>query len=66
MGMDTRVVALKEEYGISNGQPSLHALCLAALTVKEKERVVHIGAGAGYYTGIFCDVDFHLWNGLRL
>ncbi len=46
------VVALEEERGINNGQPSLHARCLAALNVKEEESVIHIGAGAGYYTAI--------------
>ena len=38
--------------GINNGQPSLHALCLAALKICEGENVVHIGAGTGYYTAI--------------
>jgi protein-L-isoaspartate(D-aspartate) O-methyltransferase len=46
------VVALKEEDAINNGQPSLHALCLAALRIKEGELVLHIGAGGGYYTAI--------------
>ena len=46
------LVALDEDRGINNGQPSLHALCLAALKVKEGERVTHIGAGSGYYTAI--------------
>lgn len=30
----------------------VHAICLAALNVKEGKRVVHIGAGAGYYTAV--------------
>jgi protein-L-isoaspartate(D-aspartate) O-methyltransferase len=46
------VVALEPDRGINNGQPSLHALCLAALNVKEGETIVHIGAGGGYYTAI--------------
>ena len=46
------VVALEPERGINNGQPSLHARCLAALNVKEGETIVHIGAGGGYYTAI--------------
>lgn len=46
------VVALEEERGINNGQPSLHTRCLAALDVREGEIVVHIGAGVGYYTAI--------------
>jgi protein-L-isoaspartate(D-aspartate) O-methyltransferase len=46
------VVALEAEHGINNGQPSLHARCLAALDVREGENVVHIGAGVGYYTAV--------------
>jgi protein-L-isoaspartate(D-aspartate) O-methyltransferase len=38
--------------GINNGQPSLHAVCLAALKLEPGERVVHIGAGTGYYTAL--------------
>ena len=37
---------------LNNGQPSLHAFCLAALAPKKGERVVHVGAGTGYYTTI--------------
>jgi len=50
------VVALEEERGINNGQPALHALCLAALRVKEGESVVHIGAGTGYYTAVLAEL----------
>ena len=46
------LVALEEERRINNGQPMLHALCLAALNVTEGETVVHIGAGSGYYTAV--------------
>lgn len=38
--------------GINNGQPSLHAQCLAALQPQIGETVVHVGAGGGYYTAI--------------
>jgi protein-L-isoaspartate(D-aspartate) O-methyltransferase len=38
--------------GINNGQPGLHALCLAACEPLPGETVVHIGAGTGYYTAI--------------
>ena len=38
--------------GLNNGQPSLHAMCLAALAPSEGERVVHVGAGTGYYTAM--------------
>ncbi len=45
-------VALEKDRQINNGQPTLHAVCLAALGVKEGESVVHIGAGTGYYTAL--------------
>jgi protein-L-isoaspartate(D-aspartate) O-methyltransferase len=45
-------VALKSEGSINNGQPTLHAACLASLNPKDGETVVHIGAGAGYYTAL--------------
>ena len=46
------VIALVPEKRINNGQPSLHAACLAMLQPKRGESVVHVGAGAGYYTAI--------------
>jgi protein-L-isoaspartate(D-aspartate) O-methyltransferase len=46
------LVGLATERGINNGQPSLHARCLAACSVRFDERVVHVGAGTGYYTAI--------------
>ncbi len=46
------LVALKSEVQINNGQPSLHAVCLAALRVKDGETVVHVGAGTGYYSAV--------------
>jgi len=45
-------VALKSEGSINNGQPTLHAACLASLNPRDGETVVHIGAGAGYYTAL--------------
>jgi protein-L-isoaspartate(D-aspartate) O-methyltransferase len=45
-------VALKEAEQINNGQPLLHAACLAALGVREGEDVVHVGAGTGYYSAL--------------
>lgn len=38
--------------GLNNGEPSLHATCLAALRPMPGDRVVHVGAGTGYYTTI--------------
>jgi protein-L-isoaspartate(D-aspartate) O-methyltransferase len=46
------LIAIDAGRGINNGQPSLHALCIDALGVKEGGTVVHVGAGAGYYTAI--------------
>jgi len=46
------VVALAPERGINNGQPVLHAINLAALNVKPGEKILHVGAGTGYYTAV--------------
>src|SRR5262249_28767306 len=45
-------IALKVEGHVNNGQPTLHAACIAALAVQEGETIVHVGAGTGYYTTI--------------
>jgi protein-L-isoaspartate(D-aspartate) O-methyltransferase len=39
-------------WGLNNGQPSLHARCLAALEPGKGEHAVHVGAGTGYYTAV--------------
>jgi protein-L-isoaspartate(D-aspartate) O-methyltransferase len=44
------VVSLGGVGHLNNGQPTLHAFCIAALDPSKGERVVHIGAGTGYYT----------------
>ncbi len=44
------VISLGTKEALNNGEPSLHALCLAALAPQKGERVVHVGAGTGYYT----------------
>jgi protein-L-isoaspartate(D-aspartate) O-methyltransferase len=46
------LVGLATDRKINNGQPSLHARCLAAAAPMPGETVVHIGAGTGYYTAI--------------
>src|SRR5579863_8871585 len=46
------LVSLGGVPGLNNGQPSLHAICIAALELRRGERVVHIGAGTGYYTAV--------------
>jgi protein-L-isoaspartate(D-aspartate) O-methyltransferase len=45
-------IALLPDRQINNGQPSLHARCLAALQIKQGEALVHVGAGTGYYTAV--------------
>ena len=46
------LIGLATDRKINNGQPSLHARCLAAAAPMRGETVVHIGAGTGYYTAI--------------
>ena len=46
------LVGLATDRRINNGQPSLHARCLAAAAPAGGETVVHVGAGTGYYTAI--------------
>jgi protein-L-isoaspartate(D-aspartate) O-methyltransferase len=46
------VVSLAADRHINNGQPVLHAICLAALNIQQGEKILHIGAGTGYYTAI--------------
>lgn len=50
------LIGLDPERKINNGQPSLHARCIAALDPKPGESVVHVGAGTGYYTAILADL----------
>lgn len=46
------VVAIDPDRGINNGEPHLHARCLAALDVRDGEHAIHVGSGTGYYTAI--------------
>ena len=46
------LIGLATDRGINNGQPSLHARCLAACAPRSGETAVHIGAGTGYYTAV--------------
>lgn len=45
-------IAIDHNLGINNGQPSLHAKCISRLQIEAGSRVVHVGAGSGYYTAI--------------
>lgn len=44
--------ALAAERGVNNGSPSLHARWLHHAGLKPGARVVHVGAGTGYYTAL--------------
>ncbi|MGH8784159.1 MAG: protein-L-isoaspartate O-methyltransferase family protein [Cupriavidus necator] len=50
------LISLAPERGINNGQPSLHALCMAAAGVAAGQCVVHVGAGTGYYTAVLAEL----------
>lgn len=50
------LVAIAPERGINNGQPSLHARCIAACAPAAGETVLHIGAGTGYFSAILADL----------
>jgi protein-L-isoaspartate(D-aspartate) O-methyltransferase len=50
------LIGLDTDRKINNGQPSLHARCIAALDPQPGESVVHVGAGTGYYTAILADL----------
>jgi protein-L-isoaspartate(D-aspartate) O-methyltransferase len=50
------VVALAPDRSINNGEPSLHARCLAAVAPKPGESVLHVGTGTGYYTALLANL----------
>jgi protein-L-isoaspartate(D-aspartate) O-methyltransferase len=50
------LVVLDAARGVNNGSPSLHALMLHHLAVRPGDRVVHIGAGTGYYSAILAEL----------
>jgi protein-L-isoaspartate(D-aspartate) O-methyltransferase len=49
-------VALQPGTFLNNGQPSLIARMISALNLTEGKRVMHIGAGTGYYSAIMGEV----------
>jgi protein-L-isoaspartate(D-aspartate) O-methyltransferase len=49
-------VGLRPERGLFNGNPTLHAPLLHALSPQPGEHVLHIGAGTGYYTAILAEL----------
>jgi protein-L-isoaspartate(D-aspartate) O-methyltransferase len=50
------LVALDPKRHLNNGQPSALAHWIAALDLKEGDRVLHVGCGTGYYTAILAEV----------
>jgi len=50
------LVALDAAKGLNNGSPSLHAQMLHRLGVQPGDRVLHLGAGGGYYTAILAEL----------
>lgn len=50
------LVALDRDRHINNGVPSLHASALDQLAIGAGERIVHAGAGTGYYTAILAEL----------
>ena len=50
------LIALAPDRRINNGQPSLHAACLAEADPQPGESVLHVGAGTGYYTAILAEL----------
>jgi protein-L-isoaspartate(D-aspartate) O-methyltransferase len=49
-------IGLVPERRLNNGEPGSHALWLKAVSPAAGERVVHVGAGAGYYTAILAEL----------
>lgn len=50
------LVGIAPERGINNGQPRLHADLLSHAAICPGDHVVHIGAGAGYYSAIMAEL----------
>jgi protein-L-isoaspartate(D-aspartate) O-methyltransferase len=50
------LVALDAARGVNNGSPALHALMLHHLGVRQGDRVLHVGAGGGYYSALLAEL----------
>jgi protein-L-isoaspartate(D-aspartate) O-methyltransferase len=53
------LVAIDASRQLNNGHPGLLAFLIDSLKLKEKEHVVHVGCGTGYYTAIMAEVVGH-------
>jgi protein-L-isoaspartate(D-aspartate) O-methyltransferase len=50
------VVTIDPERRLNNGGPSLWARCFDDLDIRPGERVLHVGAGTGYYSAILAEL----------
>ena len=50
------LVAIDETRRLNNGQPSLWAALFDQLALKPGDRVIHVGAGLGYYSAILAEI----------
>ena len=50
------LVAIDGARGINNGEPQLWAFIFDRLDVQEGARVLHVGAGTGYYTALLAEL----------
>ncbi len=50
------LIVLDEAKHLNNGQPSLWAVHLDLLRVRQGDRVLHLGCGAGYYSAILAEL----------
>jgi protein-L-isoaspartate(D-aspartate) O-methyltransferase len=50
------VVSLDSDRRLNNGGPSLWARCFDRLDIRPGERVLHVGAGTGYYSAILAEL----------
>jgi protein-L-isoaspartate(D-aspartate) O-methyltransferase len=50
------LIAIDEERGLNNGQPSLWAFLYDQLNLAPGANVVHVGVGAGYYSAVLAEI----------
>jgi protein-L-isoaspartate(D-aspartate) O-methyltransferase len=50
------LVVIDAERHLNNGHPSFLAFLIEQLELKEREHVVHVGCGPGYYTAVMAEV----------
>jgi protein-L-isoaspartate(D-aspartate) O-methyltransferase len=50
------VVSISPDRRLNNGGPSLWARCFDRLAIRPGERVLHVGAGTGYYSAILAEL----------